>query len=109
MFRRLIVSFFLDKEVSALKSRLAEASDALKRIENSVLAIDEDAPKEVRVLAAKVLNHVLHSADQIRTKTGGFVHTFEAEAYLAYNKAKQDDLSTLAYAHKLIDKTKIFF
>ncbi|RZU39174.1 hypothetical protein [Edaphobacter modestus] len=51
----------------------------------------------------------LHSADQIRTKTSGFVQTWEEKAYSHYNRFEQGILCTLAYAHTLVDETKIFF
>jgi len=78
------VPVLLDQEVSALKSRLAEATIALDRIEATVVAIDKDAPAEVHALAATVLAQVLSSADHDRPKQSGFVHDWEREAYAAY-------------------------
>jgi hypothetical protein len=109
MFKSLIVSFFLQKEVNALKIRLAEASDALKRIETVVVSIDKESSRETQQIASKVLQKVLSSADQVRTRDSGFVHDWEEAAYATYNQAKQGQLSTLVYAHELIDKTKVLF
>ena len=65
MSNSLPASAFPDDEVSALKSRLAEATIALDRVEAAVVSIDSDAPAEVYALAATVLAQVLSSADHI--------------------------------------------
>jgi hypothetical protein len=96
-------------EVDALKSRLHEASDALNRIEKRVLLVSKDSPQEVHDLASDVLNKLLGSADQVRSKETGFIHAWEARAYDIYNSGRNDELTTLAFAHHLIEKTKLFF
>jgi len=73
MLKSVIIRLFLQKEVSALRIRLAEASDALKRIESDVVAIDAEASEETRELAEKILTRVLSSADQVRSRDAGFL------------------------------------
>jgi hypothetical protein len=74
-----------------------------------VLLVSKDAPQEVHDLASDVLAKLLGSADQIRVKETGFVHAWEERAYDIYNSGKNEELTTLAFAHRLIEKTKVFF
>ena len=99
----------LDQEVSALKSRLAEATIALNRIEAAVVAIDKDAPAEVHTLAATVLAQVLSYADHIRSKDDGFIHDWEREAYAAYEASGRHAAGAYNSARALIVKTKSFY
>ncbi len=109
MFKSLIVKIFLQKEVNALKVRLSEASNALKKIEASVVALPRGASADTHALAEAVLKHVLSSADAVRVKEEGFVHDWERKAYSVYNAGKATLESTLSYAESLIGKTKVFF
>jgi ATP/maltotriose-dependent transcriptional regulator MalT len=98
-----------DQEVSALKSRLAEATIALDRIEAAVVAIDKDAPAEVHALAAIILAQVLSSADHVRSKDDGFKHDWEREAYVAYEASGRHAAGTYNSARVLIARTQSFF
>lgn len=108
MFKALIVKLFLSKEVSALKSRLAEASKALTQIEAKVVAVSKEAAPEVHLLAEDVLKTVLASADQVHVERD-FVHQWEANAYKAYMAGKAYAESTYSFALTLIEKTQVFF
>jgi hypothetical protein len=96
---------FPNQEIGALKSRLAEATIALDRIEAAVVAIAKDAPADVHVLAATVLQTVLASADNIRPKESGFTHEWEREAYAAYETTRRHTAGALNYALVLIART----
>ena len=100
---------FPDQEVSALKSRLAEATIALDRIEAAVVAIDKDAPAEVHALATTVLAQILSSADHIRSKDDGFKHDWEREAYAAYEASGRHAAGAYNSARALIARTQSFF
>ena len=99
----------LNQEVSALKSRLAEATIALDRIEAAVVAIDKDAPAEVHALAATVLAQVLSSADHIRSKGDGFKHDWELEAYAAYEASGRHAAGAYNSARALIARTQSLY
>jgi hypothetical protein len=109
MFKALVASLFLDKEVRAIKIRLSEASNALKRIEAAAVNIPKESSPEVHKLASDVLTHVLGSADQVRTKQANFHHEWEAKAYDMYHSCLAGPLSPRVYAGMLIEKTKVFF
>jgi hypothetical protein len=109
MFKTLPVFVFADQEVSALKSRLAEATIALDRIEDAVVSIDKDAPAEVHALAATILHKVLGSADDIRPKDHGFAHEWEEKAYAAYEASRRQSAGAFNCALGLIAKTKSFY
>lgn len=100
------VPVLLDNEVSALKSRLAEATIALDRIEAAVVAIDKDAPAEVHALAATILRQVLSSADHVRPKESGFVHAWEREAYADYEAGARHTAGAYNSARVLIARTQ---
>jgi ATP/maltotriose-dependent transcriptional regulator MalT len=100
------VPVLLDNEVSALKSRLAEATIALDRIEAAVVAIDKDAPAEVHALAATILRQVLSSADHVRSKNDGFNHDWEREAYAAYEASGRHTAGAYNSARGLIARTR---
>jgi len=95
-----------DQEISALKSRLAEATIALDRIEAAVTAIYKNAPAEVHTLASDILEKVLSSADNIRPKKSSFTHEWEREAYAAYETTGRHTAGALNYALVLIARTK---
>lgn len=105
----LLVSAHLDNEVSALKSRLAEATIALDRIEAAVVSVDRDAPAEVHALAATILDMVLNSADHVRPKVQGFAHAWEREAYADYEASGRHTAGAYNSARVLIAKTKSFY
>lgn len=107
--KKLVVAIFLNKEVAALKTRLAEASAALDKIETTVVGLAKEAPVEAQKLAEEVLKTVLSSADKVRAKESGFVHDWEEKAYAAYNAGKATLESVLAKAEALVSKTKVFF
>lgn len=109
MFQALIIKLFLQKEVAALKTRLAEASTALQKIEAQIVGIEKEAAPEVHKLAGEVLQTILSAADQVRTKEAGFVHTWEADAYKLYIAGKAEAKSVYTLALNLIEKTKVFF
>ncbi len=109
MLKSLVFKLFLKREVNALKIRLCEASYALEKIEKSAVSIPKDAAPEVHALAAEMLQHVLCSADAIRLKGTGFAHPWEERAYKGYAAGAVRLESTVSFAHKLIDRTKIFF
>jgi hypothetical protein len=102
-------SAFPDDEVSALKSRLAEATIALDRIEAAVVSIDSDAPADVHALAATVLAQVLSSADHIRSKDDGFKHDWEREAYAAYEASGRHTAGAHNSARALIARTQSLY
>lgn len=108
MLKALIVKLFLQKEVNALKVRLAEASYALRKIEEAAVNIPKTAGADTHKLAATVLQSVLTSADQLHSREE-FVHDWEEKAYVGYNAGKARWHSTVSYAHELIEKTKVFF
>lgn len=109
MFKALIVKLFLQREVNALKIRLAEASNALKKIEATVVALPREATDDAHKLGETVLKQILSSADVVRVKEEGFVHEWEEGAYSVYNAGKATLESTLSYAEGLIERTKVFF
>jgi hypothetical protein len=97
----------LNQEVSALKSRLAEATIALDRIEAAVVAIDKDAPVEVHALTATILRQVLSSADHVRPKESGFVHAWEREAYADDEASAGHTAGAYNSARVLIARTRL--
>lgn len=109
MLKSFIVRLFLKREVNALKVRLCEASYALQKIEKAAISIPVDASPELHALAEEVLQHVLSSADQVRLKAQGFTHVWEEKAYKRYAAGAVRAESTVSFAHKLIDKTRVFF
>jgi hypothetical protein len=109
MFKALIIRIFLKKEAEALRSRLAEASAALDKIEKTVTSISTDAAAETHELAERVLTHVLSSADKLRTKETVIVHAWEQKLYSAYGDAKKYAESTYNLAVQYITASLPFF
>jgi hypothetical protein len=89
-------------------SRLAKASDALKRIEAKVVGIPKNAPVEQHILAASVLSFILGSADQIRTKESGFQQDWEETLYRIHAKGTEAP-ATLGHSHALVDQSRALF
>jgi hypothetical protein len=81
------------------KIRLAEASNALKRIEKQVIAIDKKVSAEVNALAATVLQRVLRSPDTSVTDIGFGMDT----AALRLPLSPTEDQRKTALSHALVD------
>ena len=104
-----VIFLFLSKEVAALKSRLAEATAALDKIEKEVISVPVEASAEVHALGERVLGYILTSADDVRSMGGSIVHAWAQKLYAIYAAGKNAAGSTLSRAEALIKATEVFF
>ena len=103
-----LAAWLLKNELSALKTRLSEASTALDNIANKAVAVEKEAVAEVHTFAQSVLKDVLSSADKVRTKEGPFVNEWTQKLYLDYQGALTKVELVATKAEALVKKTETF-